>query len=95
MIFKSLFKITILCQFLYLNCNGVNDQNYSTVVLSCLQDGNVAFGEEDMEIYGNDETDNDSSDGNGSCDAGIEVENGEEIGKSGKGAKGKESRKGT
>lgn len=48
-----------------------------------------------MEIYDNDETDNDSSDGNGSCDAGIEVENGEEIGKSGKGAKGKESRKGT
>ena len=48
-----------------------------------------------MEIYDNDETDNDSSDGNGSCDAGIEVENGEEIVKSGKGAKGKASRKGT
>lgn len=42
-----------------------------------------------MEVYDSDETDNDSS------DAGIEVENGEEIGKSGKGAKGKESRKGT
>lgn len=60
----------------------------------CTGDGNVASGEEGMEIYDSDETDNDSSDGNGSCDAGIEVENGEEIGKSGKGAKGKESRKG-
>lgn len=73
----------------------MNDQNYSTVILSCLQDGNVASGDEDMEIYDSGEADNDISDGNGGSDAGIEVENEEEIGKSAKGAKGKKSRKGT